>query len=53
MRQTRFDSPLFLRITQNMRDRLRARADADEVTESALVREALREKLAPVAAPTA
>jgi len=55
MRTTRFDEPLFLRVTKGMKDRLRERADEEEVTESALVREALRDRLksAPATAPTA
>jgi len=53
MRTTRFDEPLFLRVTKGMKDRLRERADENETTESALVREALREKLQPATAPTA
>jgi len=47
MRQTRFDSPLFLRITQNMRDRLRECANQEEKTESEVVRQALRDRLQP------
>jgi len=53
MRQTRFTEPYFLKLTTSMKDRLRERAGELEVTESALVREALREKLQPVTAPTA
>jgi len=53
MRTTRFTEPYFLKLTANMKERLRERAGELEVTESALVREALREKLAPATAPTA
>jgi len=53
MRTTRFTEPYFLKLTTSMKERLRERAGELEVTESALVREALREKLTPVPAPTA
>jgi len=53
MRTTRFDEPLFLRVTKGMRERLREKADEEETTESALVREALREKLQPATASPA
>jgi len=53
MRTTRFTEPYFLKLTTSMKDRLRERAGELEVTESALVREALRDKLAPVPASTA
>jgi len=53
MRQTRFDSPLFLRVTKGMRERLRECADQEETTESEVVRQALRDRLQPATAPTA
>jgi len=52
MRQTRFTEPYFLKLTASMKERLRERAGELEVTESALVREALREKLQPAATQT-
>jgi len=52
MRQTRFDSPLFLRVTKGMRERLRERADLEETTESAVVRQAIRDRLQTPAAQT-
>jgi predicted DNA-binding protein len=47
MRQILFTKPYFLNLTTSVKDRLRERAGELEVTESTLVREAIREKLQP------